>query len=61
MIPEQAQIFKIMSPARKLELAGQFYYSARQLKARGLKAQHPEWSEARIEERVREIFLHASN
>ena len=59
--PEQVKIFRAMSPARKLALAGQFHYAARQLKARGLRAQHPEWADSQIEARVREIFLYAAN
>jgi hypothetical protein len=61
MTPEQVEIFKAMSPARKLALAGEFHYAARQLKARGLKALHPEWSDAQVKARVREIFLYAAN
>ncbi len=61
MTPEQIKIFKAMPPARKLQLAGQFHDAARKLKARGLRAQHPDWPEERIEARVREIFLYAAN
>jgi hypothetical protein len=61
MTPEQIKIFKEMSAARKLDLAGQFHDAARRLKTQGLRAQHPGWSEARIQQRVREIFLHAAN
>ena len=61
MTPEQVKIFRAMSPTRKLELAGQFHDAARQLKTRGLQAQHPEWPDEKIEARVREIFLYAAN
>jgi len=61
MTAEQIEIFKAMSPARKLALAADFYYAARRLKARGLRMQHPDWSDSRIETRVREIFLYATN
>ena len=61
MTSEQVKIFRAMSPARKLNLAGQFHYAARKLKDRGLRALHPDWSNAQIEERVREIFLYAAN
>ena len=61
MTAEQVRIFKAMSPGRKLALAGEFHYAARRLKARGLRAQHPDWSGSRIEARVREIFLYAAN
>ncbi|NQT94733.1 MAG: hypothetical protein HQ559_18395 [Lentisphaerae bacterium] len=61
MTPEQVKIFRAMSAARKLDLAGQFHCAARRLKAQGLRAQHPEWSDTRILQRVREIFLYAAN
>jgi hypothetical protein len=61
MTPEQVKIFRAMPPARKLELAGEFHYAARQLKFSGLRSLHPEWPEARINARVREIFLYAAD
>ena len=61
MTAEQVRIFKAMSPSRKLELAAEFYYAARRLKACGLRMQHPDWSDSRIEARVKEIFLHAAS
>jgi len=35
------------------------YYSAREVKAAGLKRQHSEWSTEKISQKVREIFLYA--
>lgn len=61
MTPEQAKIFKSMSPARKLALAGEFHHAARRLKECGLRSQHPDWPAARIEARVREIFLYGAH
>jgi hypothetical protein len=61
MTPQQVEIFKAMSPARKLALAAEFHNTARRLKARGLRAQHPDWPASRIEARVREIFLYAAS
>ena len=61
MTPEQVSIFKAMTPARKLALAGEFHHAARRLKALGLKAQHPDWSDEQVQARVREIFLYAAN
>jgi hypothetical protein len=54
--PEQKKIFQAMSPSQKLQAALRLYYSARQLKAAGLHKQHPEWSEKKLAERVRELF-----
>ena len=45
--------------ARKFELIGQFNQAARELKAAGLRMQHPGWSEERIKARVAELFLYA--
>jgi len=51
--------FISMSAEKKLELSLQLYYSARELKRSWLKQQHPDWSEAVTEAKVREIFLYA--
>jgi len=61
MTPEQIQIFRAMSPARKLQLAAQFYFASRALKAQALRAQHPEWSDEEIDKRVKELFLYAAD
>jgi hypothetical protein len=59
MHPEQKRILIQMSPSDKLKAAMDLYYSARELKAAGLRHQHPDWSEERIQEKTREIFRHA--
>jgi hypothetical protein len=59
MHPEQKRIFKSMSPEQKLEIALRLIYSARELKAAGLRAQHPDWTEEEVSNRLREIFLYA--
>ena len=48
-----------MSPTQKLRAAERLYYSARQLKAAALRAQHPDWTDEAIHEAVRQIFLYA--
>jgi len=48
-----------MTPEKKLQLAMDLYHAAREFKAAGLKRQHPEWSEEKINQKVREIFLYA--
>ena len=48
-----------MSPAQKLRAAERLYYSARQLKAAALRAEHPDWTEETIRQAVRKIFLYA--
>ncbi len=48
-----------MTPEQKLRIAMDLYYTAKELKAAGLKRQHPDWSAERIHQKVREIFLYA--
>ena len=48
-----------MSPEEKLEVAMQLYYSARKLKAAGVRAEHPDWDEEQVQQVVREAFLYA--
>jgi hypothetical protein len=57
--PEQFEAFRRMSPERRLALSEQLYWSARELKATGLRAQHAEWSEEQVSREVTRIFLHA--
>jgi hypothetical protein len=57
--PEQIQIFRRMTPERRLALAEQLYWSARRMKTAWLRQQHPEWTEDHLKAEVTKIFLHA--
>jgi hypothetical protein len=57
--PEQKKSYQAMTPEQKLRVALDLYYSAKELKAAGLKRQHPDWSTEKINQKVREIFLYA--
>ena len=57
--PDQITALRAISGEKKLRLAEQLYWAARKMKAAGLRAQHPEWTEVRVNEEVRQIFLHA--
>ena len=59
MHPAQLQIFKSMEPEKKLQISLQLYYSARSLKKAALQQMHPNWSEDKIEQKLRQIFLYA--
>jgi hypothetical protein len=59
MKSEMQQVLQAMTPAQKLRAAERLYYSARQLKAAALRAEHPDWTEEAIRQAVRQIFLHA--
>ena len=53
---EQIKALRAMSGEERLEVAGRLYWSARKMKAAGLRAQHPDWPENRVEAGVRRIF-----
>ncbi|MHC4538818.1 MAG: hypothetical protein ACYS74_03440 [Planctomycetota bacterium] len=55
----QNHILAKMAPEKKLEAAMRLYYSARELKAAGLRAEHPDWEETQVQQAVREAFLYA--
>jgi hypothetical protein len=57
--PEQFAALRAMGGVRRLKLAEELYWSARKMKAAGLRAQHPDWPESQVEAAVREIFLNA--
>jgi hypothetical protein len=57
--PQQFAALRAMIGARRLRLAEQLYWSARKLKAAGLRHQHPDWPEPRVNDEVRRIFSHA--
>lgn len=57
--PEALETLRAMSPEQKLRAAERLYYSARQLKAAALRAEHPDWSDEAIRRAVRMIFLYA--
>ena len=57
--PEQIESFPRMTFERRLALAEQLYWSAREWKAAWLRAQHADWSEAQVSREVTRIFRHA--
>jgi hypothetical protein len=59
METESQKILRAMTPSQKLRAAERLYYSARQLKAAALRAQHPDWTDEAIQQAVRQIFLYA--
>ena len=57
--PKQIEVLRSMPGERRLRLAERLYWSARKLKAAGVRAQHPDWPEDRVNAEVRRIFLDA--
>jgi len=59
MTEQEKSIFRAMTPAQRLRAAMLLYHSARRLKAAALRSFHPDWSESKISDAVRESFQHA--
>lgn len=57
--PEQLAIYRRMSPERRLALAEGLYWTAREMKAAWLRAQHADWSEAQVLREVTRLFSNA--
>ena len=49
-------IVRGLTPARKLEVMHSLWRQAWDLKAAGIRMQHPDWTEQQVQARVREIF-----
>ncbi|MGA2556289.1 MAG: hypothetical protein ABSG04_08445 [Verrucomicrobiota bacterium] len=56
---EQIKVLRAMSGQERWLIAERLYWSARKLKAAGVRAQHPDWPESRVEAEVRRIFSNA--
>ena len=59
--PEYIRILQGMSGEEKLRTAAKMWWTARNLKTAFLKRQHPDWSEEKIETKVKEIMLYATD
>ena len=57
--PEQIAIFRRMTPEQRWRAANRLYWTARRHKAAYLRSRHSDWSDERIENEVRRVFLHA--
>lgn len=58
LTPEYIATLRRMTGAQKLRTAFQLYWGARKVKAARIRQQHPDWSEAQVQQRVKEIFMH---
>ena len=59
LTPEYIATLRRMTGAQKLRTAFQMYWGARKIKAARLRQQHPDWTEEQVQQRVKEIFMHA--
>jgi len=56
---EQIKLLRAMSGQQRLEVAQRLYWSVRKMKSAGLRAQHSDWPESKVEAEVRRLFSHA--
>ena len=56
---EQLALLRAMPGERRLQLAEDMFWSARALKAAGIRHQHPDWPKGKVTAEVNRIFLHA--
>jgi hypothetical protein len=56
---EQFAFLRAMPGEHRLRLAEDMFWSARKLKAAGIRNQHPDWSEEKVIAEVNRIFVHA--
>ena len=56
---EQFALLRAMPGEHRLQLAEDMFWSARELKAAGIRNQHPDWPEEKVTAEVNRIFLHA--
>lgn len=59
MHPKQKKIYQTMTPEQKVKIVFDLYHSARELKHAYLRKLHPDWSENKIQQEIRKIFLYA--
>lgn len=55
----QLERIRAMSVEEKLRISHELWLEARAVLAAGVRARHPEWTEAPVAERVRELMLEA--
>ena len=60
LTPEYVATLQRMTGEQKLKTAFRLYWTAREIKAAGLRQQHPDWTEEQVQQKVKEIFLHAT-
>jgi hypothetical protein len=60
LTPEYVATLRLMTGRQKLRTAFALYWGARKIKAAALRQQHPDWNEEQVQQKVKEIFLHAT-
>lgn len=56
---DQIRILRAMSGQERLRVAQRLFWTARNIKAAGIRAQYPDWPDERVESEVTRIFADA--
>ena len=56
---DQIAALRAMTGAQRLRMAERLYWSARKLKLAGLRFEHPDWPEERLNEELIQVFTRA--
>jgi len=56
----ELEILRRMTPEQKLWALQALWRQGREFKAAGLRMDHPDWSDERVEEEVRASFIHGA-
>jgi hypothetical protein len=54
----ERNLFRTMSPRKKIDVLMRLIDTAKLLKTAGLKHSHPTWSDQQIQNEIRELFLY---
>jgi hypothetical protein len=57
--PVQIEGFRRMTPAEKLQRVADLYHAGIRLRMAGLRLQHPDWPDERLEREARRSLLYA--
>jgi hypothetical protein len=57
----EIETLRRLGPEGRLEMAHRLYWTARELKTAGLRHTHPDWTEERVQAKVRELFLYGGS
>jgi hypothetical protein len=58
--PEHIAIMRAMTGQKRLQLAEQMFWEARELTTAGIRRRHPGWGEREVRAEVDRIFLHGT-
>jgi hypothetical protein len=56
-VSQQTVRFRQMTPEQRWKAAMSLYWSMRKLKTSHIRAQHPHWSDERVDEEVKRAFM----